>query len=79
MEKNYAMAGPPRIIYAPSKLSLYLATITCNSLESCWTIHNLSDPNDISHQIIAFFAYKIMFLPRWTLTSLITLAASWKK
>jgi hypothetical protein len=34
MDKNYATTGPPRITSTPSKLSLYLATIIYNCLES---------------------------------------------
>ena len=35
MNENYAVGGLPKIIFAPSELSLYLITITYNCLESC--------------------------------------------
>jgi hypothetical protein len=73
MYKNYVIVGPPRNTSTPSKLSLYLATITYNSF------HAPSNSNDILHQIIAFFAIKISFLSRWVLIFLIALAASWRK
>ena len=56
---NYAMAGPPTMTHAPSNLSLFVATIFGNSLESCWIDHAPSIPNDIPHRTIAFLDIKI--------------------
>lgn len=73
---NYAMASSSTMTFAPSKLSLYLSAVCCNSLESCYINHAPSTPIDILHQIIAFLANEIPFVLLQTLAPLIVSSAS---